>query len=223
MKHITKGSEPPTLTQFKRDGGTKYEGQGLDKSEIQQQLLLEQKGLCAYCLCRIHAVEGGLPQMGIEHIKCRKNHPDLQLDYKNMLGVCKGGEGNPKQNAHCDKSKDVGDYHYEIKKLNPLNTNIETLIKFLDNGKIISTHDDADVEADIRALNLNEYYTQINRESIITKLKEDYKRARLTKNIAHVEEFKRKQLSKWERQVNKQGYLQPYNLVAIKYLHKISK
>lgn len=90
MRHFRKDVEPRALTDYKREGGSLYVGGNLDKSDIQKQLLKEQKGLCAYCMRRIDAVQGNTPQMIIEHVKCRDLYPALQLDYKNMLGVCFG-------------------------------------------------------------------------------------------------------------------------------------
>jgi len=93
------------LTDYKREGGILYVGGNLDKLYIQKQLLNEQKGLCTYCMRRIDAVQGNTPQMIIEHVKCRDLHPALQLDYKNMLGVCFGGS---------DNSMYKGGNHYEL-------------------------------------------------------------------------------------------------------------
>lgn len=219
MRHFRKDVEPRALTDYKREGGSLYVGGNLDKSDIQKQLLKEQKGLCAYCMRRIDAVQGNTPQMIIEHVKCRDLYPALQLDYKNMLGVCFGGSDNPMYKEHCDKSKDKGGNHYELLKLNPLNVNVESLFYFLDTGTIKAVNDDEAVVSDICALNLNEEFTRINREKIIIKLKEAYKRVCRKADKSLVKKFIDKEITKWKR-LNNKGYLQPYNIIAIKFLEK---
>lgn len=219
MKYISKGREPEVLKKFKKDDGTKYINGGLKITEIQQQLLAEQKGLCAYCMDRIYAELGKNTNMIVEHVKCRTNHSALQLDYNNMLGVCFGGEKNPMMEPHCDKSKDTPKgYHYELIKLNPLNHNVESLIRFLETGTIIAVNGDVDVESDIIGLNLNEEITRINRENILKRLKEDYKNVCRTNNKALVRRFLEENINKWSK-LNNKGYLQPYNLVALKFLN----
>ena len=219
MRYIGKGIEPSVLRDYKAQGGTQYEGGSLDKTEIQLQLLREQKGLCAYCMARMSYVVGHTPKMIVEHVKCRTNHSALQLDYNNMLGVCLGNSDIKKADLRCDKSKDTPKgYHYELRKLNPLNHNVESLIHFLETGTIKAVNGDVDVEDDINALNLNEEFTRIYREYILIRLKKDYKRACRTNNRRVVIQFLEGNIRKWS-QLNSKGYLQPYNLVALNFLN----
>lgn len=217
MRYIQKGTEPNVLTVYKAQGGTQYEGGNLDKTEIQLQLLKEQKGLCAYCMARISFVPGHTPKMIIEHRCCRELHKELELKYSNMLGVCLGNSDNRKAEPRCDKSKDSNKHHYELKKLIPTNQNVETLFHFLPNGQMIAKNNDPEVQQDIEALNLNEYYSRINRENILQKLITGYRKVRKTANPALVKNFLNKELNKWNA-LNNKGYLQPYCLVATKFI-----
>lgn len=51
MNYIEKSDEPLALKNYKRNGGTEFEELDRNtKSIIQNQLIEEQKGLCAYCM-----------------------------------------------------------------------------------------------------------------------------------------------------------------------------
>lgn len=86
-----------------------YEDNRLPKNALNEQLLREQGYLCAYCMARITP-----ENMNVEHWQPR--HPPsskaedklrskelqmLSLDYKNMLAVCPGNEGKPKDFQPC--------------------------------------------------------------------------------------------------------------------------
>lgn len=53
MRYITKGREPSSLTQYKKQSGAYFDG--VNKEDIRQALLEEQGYLCAYCMRRISA------------------------------------------------------------------------------------------------------------------------------------------------------------------------
>lgn len=59
----------------------------LDKSVIRSALVKEQKGLCAFCMRRIHES----PSTSIEHLKPIANDGNAALDYRNMVACCDGG------------------------------------------------------------------------------------------------------------------------------------
>lgn len=59
----------------------------LDKHEIKSQLIKEQKGICAYCMRRIHNDE----HTSIEHLRSIDAFPDEALSYNNMMACCDGG------------------------------------------------------------------------------------------------------------------------------------
>lgn len=76
----------------------------LDKQSIRKSLVREQHGLCAYCMKRIEPNE----KMNIEHYRPIKGNKKLVLDYRNMLGCCKGGSdsGNFHNKVlNCDAAK----------------------------------------------------------------------------------------------------------------------
>ena len=43
--------------------------------------------------------------MKIEHWQSRAHYLDEQLNYRNLLGACKGGEGKKSGSQHCDTKK----------------------------------------------------------------------------------------------------------------------
>ena len=109
MIPIVKGREPAALTEAKRvirntpDASICYESlRGEPKRRVLEALLVEQRHLCAYCMCRIGT--DGHPAT-IEHLT--PQHPDgsaadgeLSLEYHNLVAVCDGRGG-----ATCDKRR----------------------------------------------------------------------------------------------------------------------
>ena len=98
MIPITKKTNLPLILTKASKNHINYDD--LEKTDIQESLLEEQGALCAYCMCRIDK-----DNMKIEHWNPQSIAPNLSLDYQNMLGVCKGGEGNSKKFQHCDTKK----------------------------------------------------------------------------------------------------------------------
>lgn len=77
----------------------------LPKSSIRHTLLKEQRGLCAYCMKRIHDDSSTT----IEHWIPLSKSKDNALQYSNMLGVCHGGRKTETEKQRilcCDASKD---------------------------------------------------------------------------------------------------------------------
>ncbi|TAE18833.1 MAG: TIGR02646 family protein [Bacteroidetes bacterium] len=156
MKHIKKqAKEPATITEIKSVNGTFDD---LDKEQVQNALLEEQGYLCAYCMRRISREwnpDANKWKIEIEHYKPQEKYPEKALDYSNMLGVCNGTAG---EKLHCDKTKGgKADGKVELKKLNPLDSNCETMLQYLPDGTIQSVNGDAEVESDLdKVLNLND-------------------------------------------------------------------
>jgi uncharacterized protein (TIGR02646 family) len=109
VKLIRKPKRPPSeLTEYLAEPiATSYED--APKQKIREELAKEQGYLCAYCMARIRDNE---PSMKIDHLSPQKPRSDaepggkaLALYYRNMLGVCKGGEGRAHQEQHCDTHK----------------------------------------------------------------------------------------------------------------------
>lgn len=83
----------------------------LPKSEIRDALLAEQHYICAYCMKRIQNNEDGseVVHMSIEHWYPLSQDKERALDYRNFLGVCKGGadvNGPTNRVLCCDASKE---------------------------------------------------------------------------------------------------------------------
>ena len=126
MKHIKKNqNEPSTLKDYRTTTpNATYRGFVDTGHLLKKALLLEQGHLCAYCMGRISIKlnQDNKPRIEVEHYSSQNERPDLDLIYKNMLGVCNGITQQKKE--HCDKSKK----YKSLRALNPLNKNVETLI-----------------------------------------------------------------------------------------------
>ncbi|MEQ8706375.1 MAG: AAA family ATPase [Phaeodactylibacter sp.] len=73
----------------------------------------------------------------------------LRLNYLNMLGVCRGGEGGPAHPMHCDKSRKNA-----AMTVDPRKPQCEDPVKFTTSGTVFS--EDERVETDLnQTLNLN--------------------------------------------------------------------
>ena len=70
------------------------------KKTLRESLLKEQGYLCAYCMRRINDAQ----DTKIEHYKART--PENELQYHNLLAVCKGGEDGLPSARCCDTKKD---------------------------------------------------------------------------------------------------------------------
>ena len=99
MIKINKGNAPASWTQYRNTPGVVYQA----TDDLRLALLSEQGYICAYCMRTIPVKDLGNNETSrIDHIKCRADHPDLELEYTNMVICCPGFiDGN----EHCDKSK----------------------------------------------------------------------------------------------------------------------
>lgn len=111
----------------------------LPKSEIRDALLAEQHFLCAYCMKRIRnndeKSKSEIVHMTIEHWFPLSQDKERALDYKNFLGVCKGGadiNGPRNRVLCCDASK--GDT--VSLTVNPLDKNMMQHIAYKSDGTI---------------------------------------------------------------------------------------
>jgi uncharacterized protein (TIGR02646 family) len=159
MRAISKGDEPACLTAHRATEHSFYQNyQG--KDALRTTLVAEQRGLCCYCTARISADR---KLMKIEHWRGQTNHPLLQLNYDNLLGACRGGEGKPLVNQHCDTRKGGRDL-----LVNPasLAQDIIDGIRYQTNGEIRSDHDQLDHEID-DILGLNVALLKSSRKSVL--------------------------------------------------------
>jgi uncharacterized protein (TIGR02646 family) len=165
MRAITKLPEPPSLTQHRATAHADYDNYA-DKDTLRAQLVLEQRGLCCFCGGRI--VDNNR-RMKVAHWMPQTPHPEFQLDYWNLLGACRGNEGQLRTKQHCDTHQGN-----DLLSRNPANPahRIEDFIQFLPDGTI-SSHDPVlaqelgrrkeDGEFEEGVLNLNLPFLRTNR------------------------------------------------------------
>jgi uncharacterized protein (TIGR02646 family) len=159
MRAITKGAEPPSLTAHRHTEHCDYENYP-DKDALRHALVTEQRGICCYCMGRIH---NGPLAMKIEHWQCQSRFPGEQLDYRNLLGACLGGDGQPLALQHCDSRK--GDRDLRWNPANPAH-HIETRLGYELDGTIRA--DDPGFDAELQdVLNLNLPWLKNNRKGVL--------------------------------------------------------
>jgi uncharacterized protein (TIGR02646 family) len=100
MKKINKSDEPSQLSEY-RDVKPEADWNGFRNNSkrykaLKQQLIQDQKGLCAYCENNLLADKQaqGTDDFRVEHFHPKNPHeppPNHALDWKNLLGVCTGG------------------------------------------------------------------------------------------------------------------------------------
>ena len=131
MRAIVKGSEPRSLTAHRKTPPCDYDNYA-DKDVLRRALVTEQRGLCCYCMGRIR---DDPKAMKIEHWHCRSHYQGEQLEYRNLLGACLGGEGQPPRFQHCDTRK--GDQDLMWNPADP-DHHIDTRVCYEVNGHIRS-------------------------------------------------------------------------------------
>ena len=103
MREIAKGPEPPSLAAHRNSFGD-YRNYR-DKRELRRALVEEQRGLCCYCMGRIHDDQN----TKIEHWRSQNRYRDQQLVYRNLLAACLGRIGKRRSEKHCDTRKENQD------------------------------------------------------------------------------------------------------------------
>ncbi len=209
MRAITKGAEPPSLTAHRLTPHCDYDNYG-DKDALRHALVAEQRGICCYCMGRIR---NGPATMKIEHWRCQSGYPDEQLDYRNLLGACLGGDGHPPRLQHCDTRKADRDLRW-----NPANPahHIETRILYEADGSIRS-HDDAFNEQLEAALNLNLPVLKSNRKGVLDAVLRwwGHEKARIGGAVPR-STFERQRT----RRTDGAGSLEPFCQVAVWWLEQ---
>jgi uncharacterized protein (TIGR02646 family) len=165
MRNIAKGAEPQSLTAHRARTHSAYNNYR-EIQELRESLVLEQRGLCCYCLCRIVPRE---LEMKVEHWHPQRRYPDEQLTYTNLLGACMGGEKpNPNDerdvDRHCDTFKGDKDL-----SLNPAVDDVESTISYLKDGRIRSSNWAFNNEL-TSVLNLNTFAMVNKRKAVINSL-----------------------------------------------------
>lgn len=159
MRGITKGTEPASLTAHRQTDHCDYDNYQ-DKPALRHALLTEQRGLCCYCMGRIR---NGPDTMKIEHWQCQSRYGAEQLSYRNLLGACPGGDGQPPNQQHCDTRK--GDRDLQWSPADPMH-HVETRLRYEMDGSILS--DEPVFDGQLSAvLNLNLPRLKNNRRSVL--------------------------------------------------------
>ena len=205
MKKIVKQSEPISLIEHRSQPYADYDNYP-DKDKLRESLLEEQGYICCYCMSRIT-----MRQMKIEHWKPQSKYTCLQLDYKNLLGACKGNEGARPQKQHCDTKKG----QIEI-TINPIeeNQNCEGLIIYSSTGEIYSPNESINYDLD-KTLNLNLDALVTKRKNELDLILEHLKKKFPDRiwDQTHLQELIEQLSAK-----NEDGFYSEYCQVAISYL-----
>ena len=204
MRAIVKGKEPPSLMAHRMTPCSDYDNY-THKCELRTALVAEQRGLCCYCMGRIHSASS---HMKIEHWRCQANYPNKQLNYRNLLGACLGGEGQPMKLQHCDTRK--GD---SALRWNPAEQShrIEKKLAYGIDGTICSSNPDFCKQLN-EVLNLNIPLLKHNRRGVLKGVLDWWKRERRSVSERRL----KKEIANRERP----GRLDPYAPVAVCWLQK---
>jgi uncharacterized protein (TIGR02646 family) len=122
MRAISKGSEPSSLTTWKRaNTHGRYNQLTEDiRRTIREHTLAEQFYLCAYCCQRIQDIDA----CHNEHVEAQNLNPGRTLDFSNIV-------------ASCNTSNQCGDAHKsQHLPLTPLMTECETELRFKISGRV---------------------------------------------------------------------------------------
>jgi uncharacterized protein (TIGR02646 family) len=137
VKYIDKTNEPEVLAKFKAQANDDWQPsyddfRGKDKREFHSHLIAEQGHICCYCGERIQETDSH-----IEHFKPQKHHPDLELDYFNLLTSCQN-KVPPKEPRHCGMGK--GDWFDNDLLVSPLIIDCSDFFEYTLDGQILPTH-----------------------------------------------------------------------------------
>lgn len=208
MRTIDKRQEPPELQQYRLKPDACYDGPSFTqiKNKIREQLLQEQGHLCAYCMQRIRS-----QTMTVEHWHCQRYHPDEQLDYRNLLAVCRGNQGQPAPEQTCGTRKGDKNLHY-----NPADPShdLGSRVQYLGDGTIESREKDFDHQLD-QLLNLNWARLKQNRKAVIEAVIKGLKKRPGARSQAEIQRLQ----NKWATP-NVDGELCEYCGVAVYLLKK---
>jgi uncharacterized protein (TIGR02646 family) len=207
VRAIVKAAEPTSLTEHRLTPHSGYANYAA-KDDLRANLVAEQRGLCCYCMGRIRV---GHSSMKIEHWRCQANYPVEQLNYRNLLGGCTGGKGQPTDQQHCDTRKGNADLQW-----NPAEPahRIEIQIKYELDGTIRSANPVFDGQLN-EVLNLNLPQIRNNRKGVLTALLDWWNRekGRLRGPVSRV-----RIEHEIDVRTNGTGELSPYCQVAVWWL-----
>ena len=209
MRTIKKGTELASLTAHRQTPYSDYDNYA-NKEALRHALVTEQRGICCYCMGRIH---NGPTTMKIEHWQCQSRYPAEQLNYCNLLGACPGGDGQPPRLQHCDTRK--GDRDLQWNPADP-GRHIETRLRYELDGSIRS--EDTAFNAQLAdVLNLNLPILRNNRKGVLNAILEwwRYEKTRLHGAVPR-DHFERERA----RRTADTGDLEPFCQVAVWWLEQ---
>ena len=209
MRVISKGLEPTSLTTHRKTLHCDYDNYQM-KDDLRRALVTEQRGLCCYCMGRIHPDR---TSMKIEHWRSQARYSGEQLNYRNLLGSCRGEGEKQVRLQHCDTRKGDSDL-----KWNPADPKhrITTRIRYELDGSIHS--EEADFDGQINdVLNLNLPKLKNNRKRLLDAVLDWWKRekARLGGPVS-----RNRIVRKRDQHIHGDGELAPYCQVAVWWLEQ---
>ena len=184
------------------------------KDDLRHTLVTERRGLCCYCMGRLH---NGPTTMKIEHWRCQSRYPDEHLNYRNLLGACLGGNGQPPHLQHCDARKGDSDLQW-----NPADAahHIETRVRYELDGSIRA--DDAVFDDQLhQVLNLNLPLLKNNRKGLLDAVLDWWRRekARIGGPVP-----RERLVRERDKYIAGNGQIAPYCSVAVWWLgQKLAK
>lgn len=215
MRYIHKGEEPTSLTKYKKESNAYFDGYA-EKNDVREQLLKEQGYLCGYCMKRIKNVE----DVKIEHVVPQSDLIEDErkaLDYKIMVGVCYGNEGNArgKKSLTCDAHRGNDDIY-----VTPFDEYGISQIKYDSEGYITSENENIRRTVE-ETLNLNydgpDAYLVQNRKAVLSECK---KKLRKMQKTGIWKKNNLEKLLRYYMQPNENGEYVPFSGIAIWYINK---
>lgn len=204
MRMIVKQPEPGSLTAHRQKPSCDFDNYP-DKDALRRALVSEQRGLCCYCMGRIRP---NASAMKIEHWLSQTSCPNAQLDYSNLLGACRGGEGRPRREQHCDTQK--GDRNLRWNPADPAHM-IESRMQYDPDGFVRSNDPTLDDQLN-SVLNLNLAFLKQNRKGVFDAVLQWWRRRRPVPR----DRIEREIL----RLAPADGWLDPYCQVAVWWLNR---
>ena len=216
---IEKGKEPASLLAYRKQKGACYaELPKTVADDLRRQMWEEQRGLCAYCTCKIEKPD----MVRIEHYRPRhtgssRAEADDALLYKNMLAVCHGNsltKGTSHESTTCDAHKGNQLLAIDLQDKNSIRKIIYTSDGYI-------TSEDADIKRDVEdTLNLNCHARSLpeNRKIVLQKAKSQNAKQCQRKGAGN--DTYKALCSKLYRRYTEQKQLEPYCGIVIAWLEK---
>lgn len=230
MVFINKGTSPSSLENYRLTHPNKtYDDMKKSKirNDIYNSLIVEQYGLCAYCMCRIFNHSKTDRNIQIEHFIPRSDNTPVSgssftlgqiksLDYTNMLGVCDGGKKYNSNNGLNGIGNLTCDSHRENNPLsfNPLDSSNFAIrqIEYKNDGTIFSANTGINQDLDIN-LNLNLLRLKNLRKDVLKELIKQISSGKIKSSN------KQQIINNLKTPVN--GELEPFFDVAVYFVEKI--